>query len=77
MDETEEEIQKKLDKVLKEKSFIAVRLLLKDELLETLDTQSALIGTGIKARELKATYRRLKKRNNDNTHLDKINNQNK
>jgi len=58
----------------KENSFLRVRLLLKDELIKTLNLLSELDNSNIVSKSFEEDYERLNKRNNNTTHLDKITN---
>lgn len=68
------ELDPEMTKWKKEKSFLSVRLLLKDELIDVLRIQSLLIGTGIESDGLEPYYKKLKIRNDNNTHVEKIKN---
>lgn len=59
-------------KAAKENSFLRVRLLLKDELIRTLNLLSVLDNSNIISEGLEKNYEILNKRNNNTIHLDKI-----
>ncbi len=60
------------NKYHKENSFMRVRFLLKDELIEVLTLKQMLIGTDVYSPHTIESYDKLKKRNSDNTHYKKI-----